>query len=303
MQWMIMADSQSAASRGRGKAGKSVLGRLRRLAAPKDRVQLRDTLNHAAEHGLLDAEALSMLEGVLDVADLQVRDIMVPHNQMMVVREGDVAQRILTVAIDSGHSRFPVIEADGDKVVGILLAKDLLRLLTGSAAVNFNLRDWMRKPLFVPESKRVNVLLKELRAGRNHMAIAIDEYGSVAGLVTLEDVIEQIVGEIDDEYDIEDEKNIRREDELHYVVRGSTRIQDFNEHFSVTLPDDANDTIAGLVTQQVGRLPRRGEVVQLHGFEFRVMRADRRRIESLRVKAPAGDAAPDEAVAASDSSG
>jgi magnesium and cobalt transporter len=292
-----------AAPRPKARPKKGVMGRLRQLAAPKDRVQLRDTLKYAAEHGLLDAEALSMLEGVLDVADLQVRDIMVPHNQMMVVREDDLAQRILTVAIDSGHSRFPVIEADGDKVVGILLAKDLLRLLTGSAAVSFNLRDWMRKPLFVPESKRVNVLLKELRAGRNHMAIAIDEYGSVAGLVTLEDVIEQIVGEIDDEYDVEDEMNIRREDERHCVVRGSTRIQDFNEHFNAALPDDANDTIAGLVTQHFGRLPRRGEVVQLHGFEFRVMRADRRRIESLRVKAPAGDLAPDEAVAASDNSG
>jgi magnesium and cobalt transporter len=292
-----------AAPRAKARPKKGVMGRLRQFAAPKDRVQLRDTLKYACEHGLLDAEALSMLEGVLDVSDLQVRDIMVPHNQMMVVREDDLAQRILTVAIDSGHSRFPVIEADGDKVVGILLAKDLLRLLTGSTAVNFNLRDWMRKPLFVPESKRVNVLLKELRAGRNHMAIAIDEYGSVAGLVTLEDVIEQIVGEIDDEYDIEDEMNIRREDERHFVVRGSTRIQDFNEHFSATLPDDANDTIAGLVTQHFGRLPRRGEVVQLHDFEFRVMRADRRRIESLRVKAPAGDVAPDEAVAASDNSG
>jgi magnesium and cobalt transporter len=279
------------------------MGRLWQLAAPKDRAQLRDTLKHAAEHGLLDGEALSMLEGVLEVADLQVRDIMVPHNQMTVVREDDAAQRILTVAIDSGHSRFPVIEADGDKVVGIVLAKDLLRLLTGSTATSFALRDWMRKPLFVPESKRVNVLLKELRAGRNHMAIAIDEYGSVAGLVTLEDVIEQIVGEIDDEYDVEDEKNIRCEDERHYVVRGSTRIQDFNEQFGAALPDDANDTIAGLVTQQFGRLPRRGEVVQLHGFEFRIMRADRRRIESLRVTLPAGDAPADEAVAASDHSG
>jgi magnesium and cobalt transporter len=282
---------------------KGVLRRLRRFAAPKDRAQLRDTLKHAAQHGLLDADALSMLEGVLDVADQQVRDIMVPHNHMICVREDDLAHRAVSVAIDSGHSRFPVLAADGEKVVGILLAKDLLRLLTGSTSASFDLRDWMRKPLFVPESKRVNVLMKELRAGRNHMAIAIDEYGSVAGLVTMEDVIEQIVGEIDDEYDVEDEKNIRREDDRQFLVRGSTRILDFNEYFRTELPDDDNDTVAGLVTQQFGRLPRRGEVVQLQGFEFRVMRADRRRIETLRVTLPAADVVPGDAVAASDQSG
>ena len=281
----------------------AVMRRLRRFAAPKDRAQLRDTLKGAAQHGLLDADALSMVEGVLDVADLQVRDIMVPHNQMICVREDDLAPRILSVAIDSGHSRFPVMESDGEKVVGILLAKDLLRLLTTSKAASFDLRDWMRKPLFVPESKRVNVLLKELRVGRNHMAIAIDEYGSVAGLVTMEDVIEQIVGEIDDEYDVEDEKNIRREDERHFVVRGSTRILDFNEHFGASLPDDDNDTVAGLVTQHFGRLPRRGEAVQFQGFEFRVTRADRRRIETMRVTVPATDASSADAIAASDQSG
>jgi magnesium and cobalt transporter len=288
---------------GEGGTAKGVLRRLRRFTAPRDRAHLRETLKHAAEHGLLDSDALSMLEGVLDVADQQVRDIMVPHNHMICVREDDLSQRAVSVAIDSGHSRFPVLAAEGEKVVGILLAKDLLRLLTVSSAASFDLRDWMRKPLFVPESKRVNVLLKELRAGRNHMAIAIDEYGSVAGLVTMEDVIEQIVGDIDDEYDVEDEKNIRREDDRQYLVRGSTRILDFNEYFKIELPDDANDTVAGLVTQHFGRLPRRGEVMQLQGFEFRVMRADRRRIETLRVTLPAADMAPGETVAASDQSG
>jgi len=282
---------------------KTVMRRIRRLAAPKDRAQLRDMLRDAARHGLLDTDALSMVEGVLDVADLQVRDIMVPHNHMTCVREDDPAQLILSGAIDSGHSRFPVMGADGESVVGILLAKDLLRLFTATKAANFDLREWMRKPLFVPESKRVNVLLKELRVGRNHMAIAIDEYGSVAGLVTMEDVIEQIVGEIDDEYDVEDEKNIRREDDRQYVVRGSTRIVDLNEYFGANFPDDANDTVAGLVTQHFGRLPRRGETVVLEGFEFRVLRADRRRIESLRVTVPAADTLPADAVAASDQSG
>jgi magnesium and cobalt transporter len=284
---------------------RTVMRRIRRLAAPKDRAQLRDMLKDSARHGLLDADALSMVEGVLDVADLQVRDIMVPHNHMICVRADAVSAQILAAAIDSGHSRFPVLEAEGDGVVGILLAKDLLRLITASNAAAFDLRDWMRKPLFVPESKRVNVLLKELRVGRNHMAIAIDEYGSVAGLVTMEDVIEQIIGEIDDEYDVdvEDEKNIRREDERQYLVRGSTRILDFNEFFGAQLSDDANDTVAGLVTQHFGRLPRRGEAAMLGGFEFRVMRGDRRRIEALRVTVPVTGGAAADAVAAAEHSG
>jgi magnesium and cobalt transporter len=284
-------------------SGNTVMRRIRRLTAPKDREQLRDVLKGAARNGLLDADALSMVEGVLGVADLQVRDIMVPHNQMICVRADDPAPRILSAAIDSGHSRFPVLEDDGDNVLGILLAKDLLRFYTLGAYARFDLREWMRKPVFVPESKRVNVLLKELRIGRNHMAIVIDEYGSVAGLVTIEDVIEQIVGEIDDEYDIEDEKNIRREGEHQFQVRGATRIGEFNEYFGASFADDAYDTVAGLVTAHFGRLPRRGELAVLEGYEFRVLRADRRRIEALRVTVPqTGDTAPD-AVAATRKSG
>jgi hemolysin (HlyC) family protein len=272
-------------SAGKG-ARKTMVRRIRRLTAIKDRDQLRETLKDAATHGLLDTDALAMVEGVLDVAETQVRDIMVPHNHMICVREDDPAARILAVAIDSGHSRFPVLEADGDGVVGILLAKDLLRFYSLGNAAPFELREWMRKALFVPESKRVNVLLKELRIGRNHMAIAIDEYGSVAGLVTMEDVIEQIVGEIDDEYDVEDEKNIRRESERIFQVRGATRIGEFNDFFDAHFPDDANDTVAGLVIQHLGRLPRRGELATLDGYEFRVIRADRRHIDVLRVTTP-----------------
>ena len=286
-----------------GGTRKMVMRRIRKLAAPKDRAQLREMLKDSAVHGLLDTDALLMVEGVLDVADLQVRDIMVPHNQMTCVRVDDPASRILSVAIDSGHSRFPVLEEDGDGVVGILLAKDLLRFYTLGDSARFDLRAWMRKPLFVPESKRVNLLLKELRIGRNHMAIAIDEYGSVAGLVTMEDVIEQIVGEIDDEYDIEDEKNIRREAERQFLVRGATRIGEFNEFFGVAISDEDFDTVAGMVTQHFGRLPRRGESAVLEGFEFRVTRADRRRIETLRVTAPAAELPPQDAVAASAQSG
>ncbi len=269
---------------------RTMVRRIRRLTAIKDRDQLRETLKDAAVHGLLDADALAMVEGVLDVAETQVRDIMVPHNHMICVREDDPAPRLLSAAIDSGHSRFPVLEADGEAVVGILLAKDLLRFYTLGNAAKFDLREWMRKPLFVPESKRVNVLLKELRAARNHMAIAVDEYGSVAGLVTMEDAIEQIVGQIDDEYDIEDEKNIRREGEQTFQVRGATRIGEFNDYFGAQFPDDANDTVAGLITQHFGRLPRRGEAAMLDGYEFRVIRADRRRIDALRVTTPATDA-------------
>lgn len=288
---------------GDGSSRNTVMRRIRRFTAPKDRDQLREVLKDAATHGLLDTDALSMVEGVLDVADLQVRDIMVPHNQMIAIREDDPAQRILAVAIDSGHSRFPVLQAEGDGIVGILLAKDLLRYFTLGSTTRFDLREWMRKALFVPESKRVNVLLKELRVGRNHMAIAIDEYGSVAGLVTMEDVIEQIVGEIDDEYDIEDEKNIRREGEHQFQVRGATRIDEFNEYFGAAFSDDAYDTVAGMVTAHFGRLPRRGELAVLEGYEFRVLRADRRRVEALRVIVPSsGDATPD-AVAANGKSG
>jgi magnesium and cobalt transporter len=282
---------------------RTVMRRIRRLTAPKDRIQLREMLKDSAQRGLLDADASAMVDGVLDVADLQVRDIMVPHNQMICVREDDPAPRILSVAIDSGHSRFPVLEVDGDGVVGILLAKDLLRFYTLGNSARFDLREWMRKPLFVPESKRVNVLLKELRIGRNHMAVAIDEYGSVAGLVTMEDAIEQIVGAIDDEYDTEDEKNIRREGERQFMVRGATRIGEFNDFFGTTFSDDDYDTVAGLVTQHFGRLPRRGESAILEGYEFRVIRADRRRIEALRVTAPAGESVPQDAIAASGESG
>jgi magnesium and cobalt transporter len=273
------------------------------MAAPKDRKQLAEMLRDSATGGLIDADALSMLEGVLEVADLQVRDIMLPHNQMICVRSDSQPGQLLSIAIDSGHSRFPVQDPDGEKIVGILLAKDLLNLFALNRAGAFDIREWLRKPLFVPESKRVNVLLKDMRVGRNHMAIAVDEYGSVAGLVTIEDVIEQIVGEIDDEYDIEDEKNIRREGDRQFLVRGRTRIGEFNEFFNSAFSDEAIDTIAGLITQHFGRLPRRGEFAMLDGYEFRVMRADRRRVEAVRVTTPEHEAPAGDSIAAAEQSG
>jgi len=254
---------------------------------PQDRDELLAILRDAAERNLVDGDVLTMLEGVLEVSDLQVRDIMVPRAQMVCVRRDDPAATILPVVVESGHSRFPVMDADRDDIVGILLAKDLLRLCISGTQEPFDIREYMRPAVFVPESKRLNVLLKDFRGNRNHMAIVVDEYGGVSGLVTIEDVIEQIVGEIDDEFDVEDDQNIRKEADRQYTVRGVTRIEDFNEYFGSRLSErEGVDTIAGLLMKQLGRLPRRGEAASIDGFEFRVARADRRRIDALRVVAP-----------------
>lgn len=269
---------------------------------PQDREELVALLREAGERGLIDADALTMLEGVLEVGDLQVRDIMVPRAQMVFVRRSDPVGRLLPVVVDSGHSRVPVMDEDRDDIVGILLAKDLLRLTTASSRERFDIREYMRPAVFVPESKRLNVLLKEFRRNRNHMAIVVDEYGGVAGLCTIEDVIEQIVGEIDDEFDVEDDQNIRRDAERQFTVRGVTRIDEFNEYFGAKLSEEEGvDTIAGLVMKQLGRLPRRGESASIDGFEFRVLRADRRRIDALRVLAPRDVLPPEERAAGGDS--
>jgi len=202
------------------------------------------------------------------------------------VRRDDSPDTILPAVIESGHSRFPVMDDDRDNIVGILLAKDLLRLCVAEEDERFDIREFMRPAVFVPESKRLNVLLKEFRHNRNHMALVVDEYGGVSGLVTIEDVIEQIIGEIDDEFDVEDDQNIRKEGERTFAVRGVTRLDEFNEYFGAQLAAEEFDTVAGLVMKQLGRLPRRGEAVTVDGFEFRVVRGDRRRIDTLRVTAP-----------------
>jgi magnesium and cobalt transporter len=261
---------------------------------PQDRADLIALLREASERGLLDEEALTMVEGVLEVADLQVRDIMVPRVQMVSVRRDDSAAKILPVVVESGHSRFPVMEEDRDTIAGILLAKDLLRMYASATREKFDIKEYMRPAVFVPESKRLNILLKEFRRNRNHMAIVVDEYGGVSGLVTIEDVIEQIVGEIDDEFDVEDDSNIRREGERQFAVRGVARIDEFNEYFSTKLPEGEYDTVAGLIMKQLGRLPRRGEILNIGGFEFRVVRSDRRRIDTLRVTSPRDVLPPEE---------
>ncbi len=283
---------------GTGNTGRWLRKKLKSFSGePQDRDELIELLREASDRGLIDTEAASMLEGVLAVSDLQVRQIMVPRAQMVFVRRDDAPARILSIIVESGHSRFPVMDEDRDDIVGILLAKDLLRLRTEGREKRFDIREYMRPAVFVPESKRLNVLLKEFRRNRNHMAIVVDEYRGVSGLVTIEDVIEQIVGEIDDEFDVEDDRNIRKEHERTFSVRGVTRLQEFNEYFGTRLAGDGFDTVAGLVMSRLGRLPRRGETLAIDGLEFQVVRADRRRIDALRVVS-ARDVVPPEERAA-----
>ena len=253
------------------------------LGEPKDREQLVELLRDAQQRELLDPEALTMIEGVLQVAEMQVRDIMVPRAQMAVVERDAALDNILPVVIESAHSRFPVIGDNRDEVVGILLAKDLLAYYGQDNAKNFNVRDILRPAVFIPESKRLNVLLKEFRASRNHMAIVVDEYGGVAGLVTIEDVLEQIVGEIVDEHDIEEDAYIKKHNDNVFAVKALTPIEEFNHYFFAEFSDDEFDTIGGLVMNRFGRLPRRGEVISIDRFRFKILNADSRRIHLLQV--------------------
>lgn len=252
----------------------------------QDRGEVVEYLRDAAQREIIEGDALAMLQGVLGVADIQVRDIMVPRAQMTVLNRDEEREVLLKTVLDSGHSRFPVMDDDREKIVGILLAKDLLRIAAAGDDASFDIKEFMRPPVFVPESKRLNVLLREMRRSRVHMAIVADEYGGIAGLVTIEDVIEQIVGDIDDEHDIDEEQNIRKDGDRQYIVRGQTPIDEFNEYFETELSDDEFDTVAGLVMKQLGRLPRRGETVQLADCELKVLRFDRRRVDTLRLTAP-----------------
>jgi magnesium and cobalt transporter len=268
---------------------------LERLSAfltrePEDREELLELLHGAFEHKLLDADALSMIEGVLQVSEMSVRDIMIPRAQMDVVSIDDDPAEFLPLLLETKHSRFPVIGENKDDVVGILLAKELLNYFRTPAS--FNLRDTLRPAVFVPETKRLNVLLRDFRANRNHIAIVVDEYGGVSGLVTIEDVLEQIVGDIEDEYDFdESEDNIIAEANGRHRVKAQTEIAGFNAHFGTDFADDEFDTVGGLVLQAFGRLPKRGEVATIGDFRFRVVRADSRRLYTLQVE-PAASGAP-----------
>jgi len=252
---------------------------------PRDLAELIEHLRGASERGLFDGDALVMLEGVLAVADMQVRDIMVPRSQMVFVERDESPEQLVELVVESGHSRFPVIGEDRDQILGVLLAKDLLRLqMAGNDS--FEIREYMRPVMFVPESKRLNVLLKEFRSNHNHIAMVVDEYGGVCGLVTIEDVIEQIVGEIDDEHDVEEAQSIRKERPREFTVHALTPIGEFNGFFDTHFSDAEFDTIGGLLMHELGRLPRRGETIKIDSLEFRILRADRRRIDLLRVTTP-----------------
>jgi magnesium and cobalt transporter len=270
-------------------SGHSSTGRwLRRLTEtfggePRDIEELNEVLLHAKERGIINPDALEMLQGVLQVSELQVRDIMVPRSQMTIVNRDDPPEEILPVVIESGHSRFPVIGEDRDQIVGVLLAKDLLRYFAEGGKDDFDIKECLRPAVFIPESKRLNVLLKEFRVSHHHMAIVVDEYGGVSGLITIEDVLEQIVGDIGDEYDTDDDLDIRKEGERQFTVKAQTRIDEFNAYFDTDFSDEEFDTIGGLAINFLGRLPRRGESFVLQGLEFKVLRADRRRLDTLRV--------------------
>jgi magnesium and cobalt transporter len=248
----------------------------------KSRDEIAEFLEGFRDRGVIQPDEFAMLQGVLQVSDTQVRDIMVPRSHMVVVAKDQTAEEVLKVITDSNHSRFPVIGDDRDEVVGIVLAKDLLKhFIVGKEP--FDLEPFLRPAVFIPESKRLNTLLTEFREGRNHMAIIVDEYGGVSGLATIEDVLEQIVGEIDDELDPEELASIQPQDGGKFTVMALTRIDEFNEFFNTDVSDADYDTVGGLVMHELGRLPRRGEQLDFAGLRFKVVRGDRRRLHTLEV--------------------
>jgi magnesium and cobalt transporter len=250
---------------------------------PRDREELKGLLKESLQSGVLDADVLAMMEGAIEVSEMQVRDAMVPRSHMVVIpRDGELAE-FLPQILESGHSRFPVIGEDRDEVEGILLAKDLLRFFAEGSA-DFRLVDFIRPAVLIPESKRLNVLLRDFKASRNHMAIVVDEYGGVSGLITIEDVLEEIVGDIDDEHDEEEEALVTALGEQKFQVQALMPIAEFNETFGTVLSDEDYDTIGGLLLSEFGRVPEHGEKVMLDGrFEFRVTASDNRRIISCEM--------------------
>ena len=249
------------------------------LRGPEDREQLFELLKSSYEKNLMDADSLSMIEGVLQVSEMQVRDIMIPRSQMDVIDISHPPEKFIPFVMETAHSRFPVIEDDKNDVIGILLAKDLLKYYAGD---DFEIRDMLRPAVFIPESKRLNVLLKEFRGSRNHIAIVVDEYGGVSGMVTIEDVLEQIVGEIEDEFDFDEtEDNIIQDKNGHFRVKASTEIEDFNEYFNVSFSNDEFSTIGGLIIQAFGHLPKRDEKITFQGFKITILRADSRKLYSV----------------------
>jgi magnesium and cobalt transporter len=251
---------------------------------PRNRTDLEDVLSIAAENEVIDEDARSIMEGAMQVSDMQARDIMIPRAQMTVIKSDCSLEDVLPQIIRSAHSRYPVVGDSTDDILGILLAKDLLPQILEQDNGNFNINDLLRPTMVVPESKRLNVLLREFRENRNHMAIVIDEYGGVAGLVTIEDVLEEIVGEIEDETDAATDQFIRKISDGDFFIRALTPIDDFNEYFKTDLNEEEFDTIGGLVIQAFGHMPTRNETTVIGDFEFKVINADQRTIQSLRMR-------------------
>ena len=270
-----------------GEAGdKSLIEKITHLFSsdPRDRDDLLELLSVAAENEVIDEDAYSIIQGAMQVSDMQARDIMIPRAQMVVIKQESSLEEILPQIISSAHSRYPVIGDNPDDVLGILLAKDLLPQILNRDQSGFNFEALLRPTVVVPESKRLNVLLREFRENRNHMAIVIDEYGGVAGLVTIEDVLEEIVGEIEDETDAETDHYIRQISDEDYFIKALTPIDEFNDHFGSKFSDEEFDTIGGLVIQAFGHMPARNEIATIDNFEFKVINADQRKIHSLRMR-------------------
>ena len=253
---------------------------------PQDRQQLVEVLRVAKDDKLIKTDSLAMMEGVLQVAEMQVRDIMIPRSQMNVIHEDASLQEILPIVSETRHSRYPVVGENRDDIEGIMLAKELLSYAVDEEGrEKFDIKDVLRPAYIIPESKRLDILLTEFRSKRNHMAIVVDEYGCVSGLVTIEDVLEQIVGDIEDEFDIdEEESNIKLHSNGEYIIKAQTDIEDFNERLGSDFPDQEFDTIGGLLVNKFGHMPERDETIKMGDFKFTVLNADQRRVHLLRVK-------------------
>lgn len=262
---------------------------LERLSAmlthePQNHEQLVEVLHDAENRGILSSEMLGMIQRILHVSEMQVREVMIPKAQIIGIEKENSLEQLLPIVAESGHSRFPVFDTDGN-VVGILLAKDILAFAFQKSDRIFNINDIIRQPVFTPQSKRLDILLHEFRSNRNHLAVVLDEYGHVAGLVTIEDVLEQIVGEIDDEYDLdEDDIYIKHHADDTYIVKATTPIEEFNEYFNSDFSEEEFDTIGGIILQRFGHLPKRGESIKLQKFRFKVLQSDNRRVHLLEVK-------------------
>lgn len=261
---------------------KAITKLIQTLKKPRSKDELRQTLKSSYDSNLIDADSLMMIEGVINFSDLQSKDVMIPRSQVTLININDSIQTIIDTAIHTSHSRFPVYEDDLNNIIGILLAKDLLK---NNPAESIALRDLLRPAIFIPESKKLNVLLKEFRSNRNHMAIVVDEYAGFAGILTIEDVLEQIVGDIEDEYDYdENEDNIIQEELTQFRIKAATEIEEFNDYFQTNFPSDEFQTVGGMVIKKIGHLPKSKEEVHFDGFDIKILRADSRRLYLLRFK-------------------